>query len=960
MGVKKKTVKPDCIFRTALAPLPVPAGRAILLAFNASILRESMRRLLLLFTIFILAACGEEKGAEEYMADARAHFEEGDFPAAYLELQNVMQLEPTSAEARFVLGKIHLELEDNAAAEKELTRAESLGWPVEETRPRVARAMLGQGRLDEALALSIEGLPPAPAARMMAIQVLAALLTGNTDVAQRLFDGAVELAPDDIEVRILGARMDAVQGRLENGLAEVELVLSDTPGYPEALRLKAHILLRMDRLQAARDAFTAAIEASGVDFADRVARATLNLRLDELDAVNADLAELERVAPNHASVRYIQGLMAFHDGRDRDAIDSLNAARPVVAKYPLSLYFLSLVHLLAGDAELAEHFATEFVEFAPETIRGRRLLAALLLKNGDYDKVQPALEPVRDFNPNDIYAMNIAAHSLLLDDRADQALFLFRWLGRLAPDTPPGRISLGAGLLTTSLGAERVPALEAVFADIDVFPREEIIAILGHMDKQDYEAALAAADSLKWRDTANIAPYNVIANVHIAAGQHEEAKEVLALALKRDPRNASANMTLAGLARRAGDNAAERKHYQAVLSGDSANVPALLSLAALEGREGDNDEMVAVLRQAADFNPTSLEPRLALARYFLDSGDPHRVADEFSRLLVLQQRSPRVLELFARAQMAEEEYSAAYAALRELTRIVDGTADHFYLLAGAAEALGKNEESRAALARALEIDEDYLPALMVLARQAELDGDEEALVSYIERLAEEAPDDPEVMRMQSVLAARRGDYKEGLRLAQQAHASGRTTATLLQFAEMQRRNGRASQARRLLNNWLRREPDDVLARLSLSDQLYAENKLDAAQAQYIQVLARDADNVLALNNLAWLLRKSDPNRALVLIRRAAKLVPGDPMVLDSRAVIEYLNGKHRAAAVVIQQALEAAPGNPSIRYHQAMIQNALGQGDAAREQLEDILADGQPAFPEQGEARALLESLGAG
>ena len=142
---------------------------------------------------------------------------------------------------------------------------------------------------------------------------------------------------------------------------------------------------------------------------------------------------------------------------------------------------------------------------------------------------------------------------------------------------------------------------------------------------------------------------------------------------------------------------------------------------------------------------------------------------------------------------------------------------------------------------------------------------------------------------------------------------------------MQRRNGRASQARRLLNNWLRREPDDVLARLSLSDQLYAENKLDAAQAQYIQVLARDADNVLALNNLAGLLHGKDDVRALALAERAYEASPGSAEVLDTLGWILVGTGSTQRGLDLIERALALRPDDLGILAHRDAARQKLGQ-----------------------------------
>src|SRR3546814_20865342 len=65
--------------------------------------------------------------AASFLERAQQLFEEGDLPAAGVELKNALQRDPNDAEARFLLGRIHLKLGDARSAEKELLRARALG-----------------------------------------------------------------------------------------------------------------------------------------------------------------------------------------------------------------------------------------------------------------------------------------------------------------------------------------------------------------------------------------------------------------------------------------------------------------------------------------------------------------------------------------------------------------------------------------------------------------------------------------------------------------------------------------------------------------------------------------------------------------------------------------------------------------------------------------------------------------
>src|SRR3546814_19085015 len=57
--------------------------------------------------------------AASFLERAQQLFEEGDLPAAGVELNNALQRDPNDAEARFLLGRIHLNLCDARTASQE-------------------------------------------------------------------------------------------------------------------------------------------------------------------------------------------------------------------------------------------------------------------------------------------------------------------------------------------------------------------------------------------------------------------------------------------------------------------------------------------------------------------------------------------------------------------------------------------------------------------------------------------------------------------------------------------------------------------------------------------------------------------------------------------------------------------------------------------------------------------------
>jgi cellulose synthase operon protein C len=169
-------------------------------------------------------------------------------------------------------------------------------------------------------------------------------------------------------------------------------------------------------------------------------------------------------------------------------------------------------------------------------------------------------------------------------------------------------------------------------------------------------------------------------------------------------------------------------------------------------------------------------------------------------------------------------------------------------------------------------------------------------------------------------------------------------------------SGAGAKARNRYAAWLEKNPDDIAVRMSFASSLMNDKKMQQSSTQYAMILQAEPDNLIALNNQAWLLRETNTEQALEYARRAAELAPESAAVLDTLALVEYTSKDFEQAQSSILRALKSSPDDPSIRYHSAMIAAALNDNATARTTLEKLLAT-NPKFPELAEAKALLATL---
>lgn len=919
---------------------------------------DSMRKFLFALLLPLLVACAGEVTGEQYIDRAKEYIEEADYASASIELQNALKLDSSLAEARWLLGGIYLENGNVTAAEHEFQRAQALGWSADDIVPALARTSLAQGRFDDVLALEPEGLSRAATASLLSQQAIAALGEGDPEQVRALLEQAASSDPSSTDVKLARATLLLSEQEYTAALVEIDAVLEVVPQLDRAWRLKAQALMRLERLEEARDALDKSIEYSRFAYADRVARALLNIQFGEFEAAQADAAVLLEVAPEEPSANYVQGLLHFHDKNFGPAIKSFSAAEGVAEEYPVIYYHLAIAYQFEADAELSRKYASQYATLVPDSLPGRKLRAITLIQGGEYADALSVLRPLLESAANDLEALNIMANALLLDDQAYGGLVIYRQIRELDPAWEIVPLRKEARLITG--GSGEVPDQLPGLADSDPnFPQAEILEIVALIEQEDYPAAIEAARSYQVRDIESRSPYHVLGKIYMAAGQNEEAKEAFEKVLRRAPGDPFANLNLAELALEAGDISAARGYYDTILEYDLSHLGALTQLAALEARENNSKAMLRRLEQAYTAHPDALEPRLNLASYYIRVGEPGKVGSLFESLGELQRSSPRVLEVVAMAQVMTGDYAGATADYERLVRVQPASAKARYLLAMSVSAEGDGERSKAELHNALELDENHVPSLLSLAKIASNEGDQELLEKYVARVVEIAPDSLDVLRLQAVAARSKGDDAGAVKFAQQAFDLVPSSQSALDVASYRFAAGQDDEARKHLVAWIDEHPDDVRVRLALANQLQAGVDVPAAIEQYRAVLDIQPGNIVALNNLAWHLKSTQPRQSLAYINRAASMAPDNPSVLDTLAVIQLESGDGQGARESIMKALEVAPDQPSIRFHAAKIHAALGEKEEAVVLLEALTAEGATDFPEQAEAAALLASLKA-
>lgn len=905
-----------------------------------------------------VVGCGKDTSDEAYIARAMAYLEEGEIKASEIELKNALQENPRNFRARKELGALYFKVGNLPAAEKELLRVyeseQADDFP--DLRPLLARAQLGMNRFTDIAAISLDNLEGENLATLLGAQALASLSDGDMTRAKQRIAQALAAHPEAGYALYASAKVQALDNEFDAALVLLDQVISQEPGFIPALTFKADVLRSLNRPEEALAAYTEAMKKNPALADARYKRSLINVRLQNLEAAQKDVDVLLEQAAQNPSVNYAQGLIHFYSKNYEDAVSALVIAESDKFRFPDVMLYLALSHLRLGNIDQALSYATDFNAAAPKHTLGIKLLASLLLNRGKAVEAENLIQQFLARIPNDVDALNLLANALVAQKRTDEALNYLAKVVEIDPDSEAAQIRFSAGLADAGKTKE---ALERADMAIEMNPEYalgDMVKVLAFVRAGQLDDALTAAIAFSKKKPVDAAPQLLLGRVYLARQEKKKAIAAYNKAAELEPGSPAANNALAAVAIVDKDYSQAHQYFNEILQKHPDHLQTLLALAGVEAHLGNEEKMVAYIKQANVAHPKAGQPKVLLAQYFLEKNQPGQAQGQLTSLTAEESRLPITLRLKARIELALKNVREARALMMQLLEELPYSGPDHALMAKVYLALGDEDKQREHLQKAVEYAPDVAAIRYEMALRALQDRDGPLLAQQLTELDKLAPNLAVVRQLHAAQASLSGDPEKALGLLQELHQKQPSSMSLLNVARQQRAMGRKEASLKTLQAWIAKNDSDIPVRLSLAETYLREGKKDEAIRQYETVLSYNADNVVALNNLAWFLKESNPPQALEYAHKATDVVKNSPPLLDTLALVQAENKQYEQALVTLRDALRLTPDVAVMEYHYAEIQHMKGDDAAAVKSLRKVL-DKHKVFPEREAAQALLKKL---
>jgi len=345
--------------------------------------------------------------------------------------------------------------------------------------------------------------------------------------------------------------------------------------------------------------------------------------------------------------------------------------------------------------------------------------------------------------------------------------------------------------------------------------------------------------------------------------------------------------------------------------------------------------------------------RIVLARVQYGLGKPD------DALKTLQEGGDQSVELQVAAgemALAKKDFAAARANFEAAAKLDDRSAVPLFMLGQVERQAGKPDVAEKRYRDALGRDFQNQAARTALVSLLLSERNTSGALAVVDDADRQGLKEGYLHALRGDIAAVQNNREAALDAYSKAVSMQDSRAHRLALARAQAAYGDLKDAVATLEGWLIKNPQDAATRhVQLNWQVMAGNN-DAAAQGYDALLKSNPKDVLALNNLAMMLRGKDNPRALELARKADELAPKSPAIMDTLALLLMDTGALPQARQLLESAVAAAPKAAVLQLHLAQVQAKSGDNAAARAALQRLL-EAEANFPERAQAEALLASL---
>ena len=199
-------------------------------------------------------------------------------------------------------------------------------------------------------------------------------------------------------------------------------------------------------------------------------------------------------------------------------------------------------------------------------------------------------------------------------------------------------------------------------------------------------------------------------------------------------------------------------------------------------------------------------------------------------------------------------------------------------------------------------------------------------------------------------------FEQAIAAYEIAYIAQPNNSLLFVLSDLLYKQGNSKKAIQFLKQVIKKEPENLPVHYYLASRYQQSNDFINAIKYYDAILNKTPDNVIVLNNIAWLYEQQDLSKALIYAQKAVQKAPDSPDILDTLGYILLKQKRAIESVEILEKALSLSPDTPVIQYHLALAYKEANDLKKAKNILENLV-NSKNNFSELNEAKKILQEI---
>ena len=744
---------------------------------------------------------------------------------------------------------------------------------------------------------------------------------------------------------------------------EARNALKVDPKYAGAYLLLGRCDMKGEKWADAQKNFASAHELEPTNFEALSHLARLALLTDDGAKAEEYAAKALALQPNSIEMKIIQGNMFM---RKKDFLQAKRVLEEAVKMDPANeeaVVGLASAYLNANEPDNAKALLKYSLEKKPNSAAMLSLLLNLSFREQDYASSEGYLNRLMALHPEDEHlVVQMADLFPLLNKGKEAPAYLAAYLEK-HPKADTVRLRLAElhvsdrnfdkALAELDKAPEATPTLRLAKANV--------LIRSGRME-EGLAALRALSQDPKAGEHSNTA-LRSLAEIAMQQNKPEDALKDLTALIARSPSDADAYATRGQVyfdLKRFAEAIADFS-FVAKASPDDPSV--FLALADAQNSSGNHAQAESTIRDVIKRFPEYAPARIALANYFITNTDPYKALEAIREGKKSLPDNPDLAIAEVDILIREERYTEALDLLDGLVKKDNLKGAALLRLAGVHAANKDYAKAIKAYDQLLALDANAMPAVEGRIRMHLAAGEPDKALAFAEKRQKDRPKDP----MAAYLVGETALVNKNAQKAEKAFLQALEMAPqwdqpATRLAQIYVATKRIDEGIATLKSLLAKTPDAVAPAVLMANLQEEKGDWKGAEQSYRNLLIKQPKNVLAANNLAYLISRHNPTPERLKEAEpyaAVAAATGNPTTLDTLGWIQHLQGKTAEAESNLRKAHEGNKDNPVVAYHLAAV--LASQAEPAKKQeaktLLKEITSGKTTFPQLPEAEKLLKGL---